>query len=135
VVVADQQSLTVRDHDHCRPTRGPYESAEIIVRQFQQHDPIATCSSFLATALPVIDPVSGGVRSVIGISRIAVPEARMYVSAILATASRPCDGAGTAPPDLRFIPIQSRGGALLIAFVEVQEQIELSLAGELYAID
>ena len=56
----------------------------------------AICTSSLATALPVTGPVCGGVRSEIGISRMAVPDVRMYASAIFATASRPRDCAGAA---------------------------------------
>jgi len=42
----------------------------------------------LGTALPVTEPVCGGVRSAIGISRMAVPDVRMYASAF----SRPHHG-------------------------------------------
>lgn len=58
----------------------------------------AIWASSLATALPVTRPVCGGVRSEIGISRMAVSDARMYVSAILATSARPRDAAGAARP-------------------------------------
>ena len=40
----------------------------------------ATCQSSFATARPVAGPVRGGVRCEMGISRIAVFEARIYAS-------------------------------------------------------
>jgi hypothetical protein len=54
--------------------------------------------SSLATALPVTEPACGGVRSVMAISRIAVPDVRMYASAIFATSSRPRGAAGGVRP-------------------------------------
>ena len=88
----------------------------------------ATCDSSLATARPVTEPAAGGVRWTIGISRIAVPAARMYASAIFATVV----GTRLTPvrPSLSRDPRSTsacRVRALLIALVEIQLGIQFRL--------
>ena len=60
------------------------------------------------------------VRSEIAISRIAVPDSRRYMAAILATCPRLCNGAEwCALPRV----IRSRANPLLIASIQIQERV------------
>jgi len=79
-----------------------YASPESVVHvsdpTWVNHVPLLSGSGLKLERYPYYDPASGGVRSEMGISRMAVPDVRMYASAIFATASRPRDEAGAFRP-------------------------------------